>query len=257
MSPKRRSTSLASNWLLAFMDPGRLLGLFHLPGYLADWLRFSRLVGPGVVKWRDSYPCLTDRITYTPFDAHYFYQAAWAARKLADGSAWHVDVGSSVTLMSVISAMLPTIFVDYRPLKATLPGLTNIAGNILALPFADNSVPSLSCLHVIEHIGLGRYGDSLDPKGSEKAVRELTRILAPGGRLLLSMPVGRERVQFNAHRIFCIETVLEMIGELKLIDFALVDDDREFYPNVELEKARNCEYACGMFEFRKPLQAGG
>ena len=52
-----------------------------------------------------------------------------------------------------------------------------------------------------EHIGLGRYGDPLDPLGTRKAAAELQRVLAPGGQLLFSLPVGRPRVEFNAHRV--------------------------------------------------------
>jgi hypothetical protein len=57
-------------------------------------------------------------------------------------------------------------------------------------------------MHVIEHIGLGRYGEALDPDGDLKAIRELVRVLAAGGNLLVVVPVGRPRIQFNAHRIY-------------------------------------------------------
>ena len=86
--------------------------------------------------------------------------------------------------IGAISGSVPTIFVDYRPLEVRLPGLTCVAGTIEQLPFADVSLRSLSCLHVIEHIGLGRYGDSLDPDGSRKAAVELQRVVAVGGETL-------------------------------------------------------------------------
>lgn len=228
--------------------------MVNLPHYLADWRRYSQLAGSGVLQWRESYPCLADRTTYTPFDAHYFYQASWAARKLAEVSpAWHVDIGSSVTMIGVISAITPTLFVDYRPLRAELSGLTTAAGNLLQLPFASDSIISLSCLHVIEHVGLGRYGDPLDTLGSIKAAQELARVLAVGGRLLFSTPVGRERIQFNAHRIFAPETVLTMFTDLTLVDYALVDDTRAFHAHIQPSQhpGASAEYACGMFEFIK------
>ena len=90
---------------------------------------------------------------------------------------------------------------DIRPLEVDIEGLTPIAGSVLDLPFADGSLESVSCLHVAEHIGLGRYGDPLDPLGTRKAAAELQRVLAPGGQLLFSLPVGRPRVDFNAHRV--------------------------------------------------------
>ena len=45
---------------------------------------------------------------------------------------------------------------------------------------------------MLEHIGLGRYGDPIDPQGTEKAATELQRVLAPGGDLYLSLPIEKE-----------------------------------------------------------------
>ena len=148
--------------------------------------------------------------------------------------------------------MVPTVFVDYRPLHARGPGLSTLAASLLSLPFDDSTVRSLSCLHVIEHIGLGRYGDVLDPLGSRKAAAELCRVLADGGRLLVSVPVGRERIQFNAHRIFAPQTVMGMFTRLALTSFSLVDDNGVYHPSAHRSVAAACQYACGMFEFVKP-----
>jgi len=193
-----------------------------------------------------------DRVQYTPFDPHYFYQAAWIARELAKANPpLHVDIGSSVGLVSVLSAAVLTFFVDYRPLRTQLSGLTTVAGDITKLPFADGSISSLSSLHVIEHVGLGRYGDPLDPSGWLTALRELVRVLAPHGRLYLSTPVGRERVCFNAHRVFATSTILNAAPELKLDSFAFVDDTGKFDNTADLSKAANLAYGCGMFAFIK------
>lgn len=244
--------SLTRNWLVVFVDSSRARGVTRLPRYLSDWRKFSQLAGRGAIRWRESYPCLTDWTPQTPFDPHLFFQACWAARKLAESKRqWHVDVGSSVMFVGPISAIVPTVFVDYRPLRASVAGLIPIGGDLVHLPLASDSVESLSCLHVIEHVGLGRYGDMLDPEGSIKAARELTRLLAPGGRLLLSTPIGRERVQFNAHRVFALSTVLSMFGELELVDMAMVDDDGKFHSTVSPNQTPDSEYACGMFEFTK------
>ena len=255
MNSKRIVARLAHNWLTAFVDPRRFLGVASLPRYFAEWRRYSQLAGSGVLRWQESYPCLTDWTPHTPFDTHYFYQACWAGSKLAESApAWHVDIGSSVMVIGVISAVAPTVFIDYRPLRVKVAGLTTVAGDLLALPFASGSIRSLSCLHVIEHIGLGRYGDPLDPHGSVRAAHELMRVLAPGGHLLLSTPVGRERVQFNAHRVFAPATLLSMFEESELLDFAMVDDGGGFCTHVDPSQASGCEYACGMFEFvRKPV----
>jgi len=197
-------------------------------------------------------PCLGDWTTHTPFDAHYFYQGAWLARELVKKTPKnHTDIGSSVLTIGVISAFVPTTFVDFRPAQTDLSGLSSVSGNILYLAFPDASLDSLSCLHVIEHIGLGRYGDPIDTEGSKKAAVELQRVLVTGGRLYLSVPVGRERVCFNAHRVHAIKSVLAMFLEMKLVSFSLVDDESRFHVNTSIQAADALSYGCGLFVLEK------
>ena len=242
--------SLVVRWGTAFLNPHLFRSLGALPRYLADWKVYNRQAGTSKIYFRDSYPCLADRIAVTPFDPHYFFQAAWLARRVHDVKpAFHVDIGSSVMTVNVLSATAKTIFVDYRPIQVQLSNLLPLSGDIVRLPFRSESVSSLSCLHVLEHIGLGRYGDRINPLGSQLAARELQRILAPGGKLFLSLPVGRERVCFNAHRVFSTKTIIDFFDELQLKSFSLVDDTGEFTEDVSPETAAHLEYGCGLFEF--------
>ncbi len=242
----------AKNWVMAFIYPRPLIGLFYLPRFYNHWLRYVRTAGSEKISALDLQPCLGDWSTHTPFDPHYFYQGAWLARRVgATKDTKHVDIGSSVLTISVLSAQVETLFVDYRPLKVSLPGLTSIAGNILDLPFPDDSIDSLSCLHVIEHIGLGRYGDPIDPLGSIKAALELQRIVSRDGNLFLSLPIGRERVCFNAHRVHAPISVLQLFPAMKLIEFSFVDDAGQYCEDKSVEAASGLEYGCGLFHFQK------
>jgi SAM-dependent methyltransferase len=243
---------LARNWIGAFIEPRKILAIPQLFRYLVDWRRYRKL-GDASLRWSDSHPQLADRTRATPFDAHYFFQASWLARCLsASPPRRHFDIGSSVTATAVFSAFVPTIFVDIRPIRPALPRLSVVAADLTALPFETAGVDSLSALHVIEHVGLGRYGDRLDPAGSQRAAGELARVLSPGGRLFVSVPVGRQRVEFNAHRVFHPLSVLEMFQALHLTGFAWVDDLGRYHPSAEPADAADSEYACGMFEFTKP-----
>lgn len=239
-------------WGAAFFGPHVFTSLSELPRYLSEWNAYNKEATTQQIFFRDSYPCLADRVVDTPFDPHYFFQAAWLARRLHDVMPpFHVDIGSSVMMINVLSATTKTIFVDYRPLRVHLSNFLPLGGDIVQLPFRAGSITSLSCLHVLEHVGLGRYGDPINPEGSRLAATELQRVLKPGGRLFLSVPVGRERVCFNAHRVFSPSTVRGFFQELQLKTFSLVDDVGRFNEEISPEAADNLEYGCGLFEFVK------
>lgn len=185
---------------------------------------------------------------------HYFQQDLWAARWLSRrGVRDHVDVGSRVDgFVAHVLTFAAVTFVDIRPLDADVRGLRLQQGSITAMPFGSDSVPSLSSLHVIEHVGLGRYGDAVNPDGHLAAAAKLSRVLQPGGQLLLGTPVGRERLCFDGHRIFDPQTVIDMFSPLERDTFSLIDDaGRLLEEGVTLEQARACEYGCGLFVFVK------
>jgi SAM-dependent methyltransferase len=251
----KRSKALRNvrNWMAQVADPvWAIRGIGGFPRYFADWYRYSRMPKADPIRLVDTYPQVHDRTVTTSIDAHYFYVNGWAMRRIvAARPALHVDVGSQVIFANLLAGVIPVVFVDYRPLEAELPGLMCVGGSLLGLPFADCSLASLSCLHVIEHIGLGRYGEPLDPEGTRKAVGELARVLGPGGNLFLATPVGKPRLCFNAHRIHRAEAIREMVPELELVEFSGVHDDGRYVEQVELSAFQNSEYACGFFWFRR------
>ena len=109
-------------------------------------------------------------------------------------------------------------------------------------------------MHTIEHIGLGRYGDVIDPQGDIKATRELARVLRLGGNLIFVTPVGKPRIQFNAHRIYSYQNVLDLFPSLTLKEFSMVPDDYKTHGlirNADSKIVADQEYACGCFWFTK------
>lgn len=240
-------------WLRPIVDLDRVAQGFHeYARYRRDAQSYACLPNSEPLLPENAYPCLHDRTGDHPFDAHYFFQDVWAFKAIkASGAVHHVDVGSRAILVGMLTAITPTIFVDIRPMNIVLDNYVSQPASILALPFADQSLHSLSCLHVAEHIGLGRYGDALDPQGTIKACRELSRVLAPGGNLYFSLPVGRSRVCFNAHRIHTPAQVLAYFADLTFVDFSAVTDEGCMVEHVTPDTMAQAIYACGLFHFTK------
>jgi Caenorhabditis protein of unknown function, DUF268 len=218
------------------------------PGYLRDRREYGALLeGERLTRYRDN-PQLLDRTETTPHDPHYTHQDAWAAREVFRRRPdRHVDVGSRITFVVGLTAFTPVTFVDLRPLDVEIPRLDVVSGTVLGLPFEDRSVTSLSCLHVAEHIGLGRYGDPLDPAGTRKAALELERVLARGGALYFSLPVGEPRTEFNAHRVHDPEEVVRLFPNLRLESFSGVTDDGRWRERLRPRDLAGSSWACGLY----------
>jgi hypothetical protein len=186
--------------------------------YILDLETYMQM--PGVESRVNFWPCLDDKTTETPIDKYYFYQDTWAAKKVFEIRPPDiVDVGSTALLVGILSQFIPTTSIDVRPLPISLEGLNCKQGSITDLPFKSNSIEFLTSMCVVEHIGLARYGDKLDPLGSVKAFREVTRVIRSGGHFVFSVPLSHMAgLLFNAHRIFSKAQVLMMLDEFSIED---------------------------------------
>lgn len=185
---------------------------------------------------------------------HYFHQDLWAARKIYTARpAAHLDVGSRIDgFVAHLLTFMPVTVIDIRPLPSTIDGLTFLQADATDLTgIQDNSIASLSSLHAVEHFGLGRYGDPVEPDACFRAMRALARVLRPGGRLYFSVPIGVERVEFNAHRVFAPATPMQAMHPLRLVSFAAVSDSNQFWPDTSPNSFSEARFACGMYEFAK------
>jgi Caenorhabditis protein of unknown function, DUF268 len=231
--------------------------LKYVPAYTIDLFKYisSQSVESSFkLHFQNLHPCLSDRYAEAGVaDGDYFHQDLWAARKIFKSMPNdHWDIGSRVDgFISHLLTFRSVNVIDIRDLKSQVQGLTFYQGDITCLQVSANSIVSLSCLHAMEHVGLGRYGDPIDPTGYKKGMLELQRILAPGGKLYFSVPIGRERVEFNAQRVFHPKTIIELFNELELVEFAVVDESGNLIESAKWEDFCDVRRACGLFMFEK------
>ncbi len=252
-------------WLAAFgLNPlalrNAVRGLMATVRDYGALKRQNRLAG-SPFRLRFSMPCLGDRYESSGSTrGHYFYQDLLVARRVFERRPErHVDVGSRVDgFVAHVAAFREIEVFDIRPLTLAIPSIVFRQMDLMNAPEQFKACcDSLSCLHAIEHFGLGRYGDPVDLNGHVKGFMSLASILKPGGLLYFSVPIGPERIDFNANRVFSIQTVLNLAKDcFDLEAFSYVDDAGDFHGQVSLAPERiaddfGCQYGCGIFEFRK------
>lgn len=197
----------------------------------------------------------------------YFWQDLLVAQRIFKQKPLrHVDVGSRIDgFVAHVASFRPVEVFDIRPVNSDIPGVVFkqadlMSADSVAALCAGNAgyCDSLSCLHAIEHFGLGRYGDPVDPSGYRRGIENLSKLLQPGGRLYLSTPIGSERVEFNANRVFDPSTILDVANAagLHLDELTVLDQqgghETVLSPTLEKLNALAQEhYLLGVFHFLK------
>lgn len=208
------------------------------------------------VKEEYLYPIIKDKYAKNGGMNEYFWQDLWAAQYIiAEGIQEHYDIGSSVNgfIAHLLAADIKVNMIDVRPFSGVAKNLCTIIDDATMMNyFEDNSISSLSALSSLEHFGLGRYGDPVDPEACFKCFKQIQKKMKKGGKLYVSVPVATDRVQFNAHRIFYAETIIKNFDQLNLLEYSVIKD-RKIYYNVDLHAYDNLEYnyVVGLFRFQK------
>lgn len=174
---------------------------------------------------KNMYPVLTSYYEQAGSMGQYFYQDLWAAQKIYKHNPQnHYDIGSRVDgfIMALLS-FREVVLIDVRPLPDKIEGLHFMQADAKNLKnIKSNSLESLSALCSLEHFGLGRYGDEVDPDAFFKACQSIQRVMKKGGRVYICVPVASEdRVAFNAHRIFSPQTVIKEFDKMALREFTV------------------------------------
>lgn len=230
--------------------------------YWAGYHRIQTLNSAAGKPWgiKPNYPCLNDFYEQSgAARGHYFYQDLLVAQKIfRKRPKKHVDFGSRVDgFVAHVASFRELEVLDYRELSAAIPNVRFQRCDLLQLPLEFHECcDSLSSLHVLEHVGLGRYGEPIDLYGHVKALENLAKMLESGGTLYLSVPFGVERIEYNAHRVFGLRTIRQLIEPaFVVVEFSMVDEAGDLHVATDLEgasqRSKSYRYALAIFELRK------
>ncbi|MBE9490371.1 MAG: DUF268 domain-containing protein [Bacteroidetes bacterium] len=262
---KRRLRRIYSLLVMIGIDPVKMFYfLWGLPVFLRELIVLMRQKRTAVKEFPlgDFFPCLEDRYTKSgSARGHYFHQDLLVARRVhLNNPSTHVDVGSRVDgFVAHVASFRPIEVIDIRPLSNTIPNIKYMQADLMAKINTElvGYCDSLSCLHALEHFGLGRYGDPVNYDGYILGLNNLWSILKKGGKFYFSVPIGPQRIEFNAHRVFSVSYLLECFeGKFNIDHFSYVDDEGELLEDVQLAENQistnyDCIYGCGIFEMTK------
>lgn len=211
-----------------------------------------------VIHEEELWPIIGEKYANAGTINNYFWQDLWAARHIYKNMPKeHYDIGSRLDgfIAHILCFGIPVKMIDIRPFPIEIEGLETIVDDATFLTeFSDNSIESLSALCSLEHFGLGRYGDPIDPEACFTCFDSIQKKLKTGGHLYLSLPIGKERIEFNAHRIFYANTIIEQFSTLKLQEYSCASQGRIEY-DVDIHKydndSHNGEWRYGLFHFVK------
>ena len=207
------------------------------------------------------YPVLFERFAESGnMKGHYFHQDLYVAKRIFNARPEkHLDIGSRIDgFVAHLAVFRDVDVLDIRPLTGSVQNVSFRKADLMKLPEnLLNYCDSISSLHAIEHFGLGRYGDPIDYFGHLKAIENISNVLKPGGVFYFSVPIGEQRIEFNAHRVFSVKYLLDLFEKnYTLRRFSYVDDAGDFFEDVALTEASiansfGCNWGCGIFELIK------
>ncbi len=207
------------------------------------------------------YPVLFERFAESGnVKGHYFHQDLYVAKRIFNARPKkHLDIGSRIDgFVAHLAVFREVEVLDIRPLTSSIKNVSFQKADLMRLPEnLLNYCDSISSLHAIEHFGLGRYGDPIDYFGHLKAIVNITKIIKPGGVFYFSAPIGKQRIEFNAHRVFSIQYLLDIFKTNYTVRvFSYVDDAGDFFEDVALTESAitdnfGCNWGCGIFELVK------
>lgn len=235
-----------------------LRSIKRLPWFFSQKRQFKKLMKNSNTSF-EIMPFLFDHDEQAGTLNEYFWQDLLVAKKIIEQNPKkHIDIGSRIDgFISHLACVREIEVLDIRPISSVIENVKFTQWDINNPKEEFNySSDCVSCLHTLEHLGLGRYGDKLDPDGWKKGLNSISKLIAKSGQLWLSVPLGNEKIVFNAHRIFNPKTIVNFSNtlDLHLNEFYfLTNGGFRKSSNIELDMTRIAkkDYTLGIFLFKK------
>jgi SAM-dependent methyltransferase len=168
----------------------------------------------------------------------------WALARY-DGERRVLDVGYAFAEPAYLAGLVALGAAELTGVDlaaADVPGLESVVADVRELPFADSSFELALCISTLEHVG--RDNDVYDvdaprdERGDETALRELRRVLATDGRLLVSVPTGeRDDQGWQVQR-----TPEDWVAGFLVYEDELYRRHADGWRSATLEEARGARY---------------
>jgi hypothetical protein len=205
---------------LGFDPLKSLAALNGITWYFPDLIRFKRNAKGTAVKLQ---PVFDDKKSASgSADGHYFWQDMICARWIfEDSPPSHLDVGSRIDgFIAHLLTFMSVQQIDVRKNPLQIDRLTTVIADLTQdFRESDTKFSSVSSLHSLEHFGLGRYGDTINPRGHELGLTNLASYVSPGGFLYVSYPVGEDVVEFNSQRLLPADWAIKHLTGFSLIQY--------------------------------------
>ena len=238
-----------------------IISIKNLPIYISNYLKLSRQADKKLFKFGRTYPILNEFNSEAgSASGHYFHQDLYIAQQIFKNEpSRHIDIGSRIDgFVAHVATFRQIEIYDIRMINSKIKNIDFKQADLINLQTElIESTDSLSCLHALEHFGLGRYGDPIDFYGYIKGFKNMSQMLKTNGKFYFSVPIGEQRIEYNAHRVFSIKHLLSLFeNDFKVLTFSYVDDNGDFHENQNLdmnniENNYNCIYGCGIFILEK------
>ena len=229
----------------------------YYPKYLSQKFEFKKLGGDIT----HNYMILDDyKASAGSASGHYFHQDLLVASFIKkDNPIKHIDIGSRIDgFVAHVASFREIDVMDIRNLEISEHKNINFIQKDMMdkNSLEENITDSISCLHAIEHFGLGRYGDKIDINGHINGFNNIIKMLKSGGKLYISFPIGkRNEIHFNAHRVFHHNDIFnwnESLDNIILERFDFVDDGGKLNLNKNLNTdCKEIKFGCGIYTFQK------